>query len=121
MSNTDLMQLWYLPSEVRYLQNEIGRISGWRVAEDMRPVVAELLDILDQRLNRCQAEYNRCMDFIKALPDEWTKTVFRLRYVRRLSWPLVGVEMGLTPDCCRKMVSRYLRRCEADTPSNGKA
>ena len=121
MSNDCLMELWHLPGEIQYLKNELHRISGWRVAEDMRPVVAELLDILDQRLNRCQTEYNRCIDFITALPDEWTRTVFKLRYVERLSWPLVGVEMGLTPDCCRKMVFRYLGRCEADTPSSGKA
>lgn len=121
MSNTDLMQLWYLPSEVRYLQNEIRRVSVWRVSPDLRPAVTELLDILNQRLNRCQAEYSRCIDFITALPDEWTKTLFRLRYVQRLSWPLVGVEMGLTPDCCRKMVHRHLGRCEADTPPNRKA
>lgn len=121
MSNTDLMQLWYLPGEIQYLNNELHRISGWRVADDMCSAVGELLDILGQRLSRCQTEYNRGMDFITALPDGWTQTVFRLRYVERLSWPLVGVEMGLTPDCCRKMVHRYLGRCEADTPPNRKA
>ena len=122
MSNDDLMQLWYLPSEVRYLQNEIRRVSVWRVADDMRPAVTELLDILNQRLTSCQTEYNRGMDFITALPDEWTKTLFKLRYVQHLSWPLVGVEMGLTPDCCRKMVQRYLERHGAGAqPINEKA
>ena len=122
MSNTDLVQLWYLPSEVRYLQNEIRRVSGWRVLPDMRPAVTELLDILNQRLSRCQTEYNRGMDFITALPDEWTRTVFRLRYVQCLNWPLVGVAMGLTPDCCRKMVHRYLERHGAGAqPINQKA
>lgn len=116
MSNDDLLELWYLPGEIQYLQNEIRRVSGWRVADDMRPVVGELLDILNQRLNRCQAEYSRCMDFIQAVPDEWTRTVFRLRYVERHSWPVVGVEMGLTPDCCRQMAYRYLKRYGAGTP-----
>ena len=110
MSNDCLMELWHLPGEIQYLKNELHRISGWRAAEDMRPAVTELLDILNQRLTRCQTEYNRAINFISALPDEWTRTVFRLRYVRCLSWTLVGVEMGLTPDCCRKMVSRYLER-----------
>lgn len=122
MSNDDLMQIWYLPSEVRYLQAEIRRVSGWRVAEDMRPAVTELLAILNQRLSRCQTEYNWGIDFISALPDEWTKTLFKLRYVERLSWPLVGVEMGLAPDCCRKMVHRYLERHGAGAqPQNRKA
>lgn len=110
MSNDDLMELWNLPGEIQLLQSEIKRVSGWRVASDLRPLVAELLDILNQRLKRCQAEYSRCMDFINAIPDEWTRTAFRLRYVQRRSWPVVGVEMGLTPDCCRKMAHRYLER-----------
>lgn len=122
MSNDVLMQIWYLPSEVRYLQAEIKRVSGWRVSPDLRPAVTELLGILGRRLSRCQAEHSRCTDFITALPDEWTRTAFKLRYVERLSWPLVGVEMGLTPDCCRKMVFRYLERHGAGAqPLNEKA
>lgn len=122
MSNIEMLELWYLPGEIQYLQNEIRRVSGWRVADDMRPAVGELLGILGQRLSRCQTECSRCVDFITALPDEWTRTVFKLRYVERLSWPLVGVEMGLTPDCCRKMVSRCLERHGAGAqPQNRKA
>lgn len=98
MSNIELLELWNLPGEIKYLKNELHRISGWRVSDDMRPVVSELLDILNQRLSRCQTEYNRAISFISALPDEWTRRVFRLRYVQCHSWPLVGVEMGLTPD-----------------------
>lgn len=109
MSNDELMELWYLPGEIQNLQNEIKRVSGWRVSPDMRSAVTELLDILDQRLNRCQAEYSRCMDFITALPDAWIRMAFNLRYVQRHSWPVVGAEMGLTPDCCRQMAYRYLK------------
>lgn len=116
MSNDDLTELWNLPGEIHLLQNEIRRVSGWRVSPDLRPMVTELLGLLDQRLNRCQAEYSRCMDFIQAIPDEWTRTAFRLRYVERHSWPVVGVEMGLTPDCCRQMAYRYLKRYEAGEP-----
>lgn len=122
MSNDDLMQIWYLPSEVQYLQAEIRRVSGWRVADDMRPLVGELLDILGRRLNRCQAEYSRCMAFITALPDAWIRTAFSLRYVQRHSWAAVGAEMGVSPDCCRKMAHRYLERHGAGAqPSNRKA
>lgn len=116
MSNDDLLELWNLPGEIQYLQNEIRRLSGWRVSEDAKPYVAELLDILDQRLNRCQADYSRCMNFIASLPDEWIRMVFNFRYVQRLSWPEVGVEMRLSGDCCRQMIHRYLKRYGADTP-----
>lgn len=111
MSNDDLMELWDLPGEIKYLQNEIQRVSGWRVSADVHPMVNELVDILGQRLEHCRSEYSRCMDFISALPDDWLRTAFTLRYVQRHSWAVVGVEMGLTPDCCRKMVGRYLKRC----------
>ena len=122
MSNIELLELWNLPGEIKYLKNELHRISEWRVSDDMRPVVGELLDILNQRLIRCQTEYNRAISFISVLSDEWTRTVFRLRYVRCLSWTLVGVETGLTPDCCRKMVHRYLERHGAGAqPLNEKA
>ena len=122
MSNDDLLELWYLPGEIQNLQNEIKRVSGWRVSPDMRSAVTELLDILDQRLNHCQAEYSRCMDFITALPDEWIRTAFNLRYVQRHSWAAVGAEMGVSPDCCRKMVLRYLERHGAGAPPlRGKA
>lgn len=116
MSNDDLLELWYLPGEIQYLQNEIRRVSGRRVADDMRTAVGELLDILGQRLNRCQAEYSRCMAFITALPDEWIRTAFNLRYVQRHSWAAVGAEMELSPDCCKMMTYRYLKRYGAGTP-----
>lgn len=110
MSNDDLLELWYLPGEIQYLQNEIRRVSGWRVSDDMRSVVTELLDILSQRLKRCQTEYSRCMDYITALSDEWIKTAFNIRYVQCHSWVAVGARMGMTPDCCKKTVLRYLQR-----------
>lgn len=122
MSNDDLLELWYLPGEIQYLQNEIRRVSGWRVSPDMRPAVTELLDVLDQRLNRCQSEYSRCMDFITVLPDEWIRMAFTLRYVQRHSWATAGAKMGISPDCCCKMVLRYLERHGAGTPPpRGKA
>ncbi len=116
MSNEDLLQLWYLPSEIGILQNEICRLSARRVVGDMQAAVNELLDTLKQRLTRCQAEYKRGMDFIQAIPDEWIGEAFQLRYVDCLSWIDVGLKMGLTSDCCRKMVLRYLERhAEAST------
>lgn len=108
MSNEDLLQLWYLPSEIKHLQNEIRRLSARRMAGDMQAAVNELLDTLKQRLTRCQAEYKRDVDFIQSIPDEWIKETFQLRYVKCLSWIDVGLKMGLTSDCCRKMVLRYL-------------
>lgn len=116
MSNDDLMELWNLPGEIRLLQTEIRRVSGWRVSPEAEPLAIELLGILNQRLNRCQVEHSRCMDFIQDIPDEWTRTAFRLRYVERHSWAAVGIEMGLAPDCCRQMAHRYLKRCEAVEP-----
>lgn len=110
MSNDDLLQLWYLPSEIKCLQNEISRLSAWRMVGDMQAAINELLDTLNQRLTRCQAEYKRGMDFIQAIPDEWIKEAFQLRYVDCLSWIDAGLKMGLTSDCCRKMVLRYLER-----------
>lgn len=116
MSNDDLLQLWYLPSEIGILQNEIRRLSARRAVGDMQTAVNELLDTLKQRLTRCQAEYKRGMDFIQAIPDEWIGEAFQLRYVDCLSWIDVGLKMGLTSDCCRKMVLRYLERhAEAST------
>lgn len=110
MSNDELSQLTYLRLEIKYLQGEINRLSTQRVDADLQPALDELLDTLRQRLTRCKSEYDRCMDFINAIPDEWTRTVFTLRYVRQKSWARVGVELGLTSDCCKMMVYRYLKR-----------
>ena len=116
MSNDDLLQLWYLPSEIKHLQNEIRRLSAWQAMGDMQDAVNELLDTLKQRLTRCQAEYKRGMDFIQSIPDEWIREAFQLRYASCLSWIDVGLKMGLTSDCCRKMSSRFLERCGTATP-----
>jgi len=113
MSNEELDELWYLRREIQYLQTEIEHISQWRISADARPQVKELQSLLDQRLHRCQAEYTRGMEYIQAIPDEWTKRAFLLRYVRHRNWGGVGLEMGLTADCCRQMVYRYLKRCGA--------
>lgn len=116
MSNESLLQLWYLPVEITYLQNEIARTTRRRIPEDEKPYVAELLDILHRRLQRCQTEQDAALAFIKGISDPWLKVAFELRYVQRIRWADVGAQMGLSKDCCKRMTERYLERSEAAEP-----
>lgn len=109
MTNSELSQLFDLKNEIHYLQCEIQKVSLWRLPPECKSLHEELLSILRQRLDRCMGEYDRCIQFIDAIPDEWTRRAFRLRYVQRRSWAIIGVEMGLTSDCCRQMVHRYIK------------
>lgn len=111
MSNDELLQIQYLPCEIRYLQNEIKRIPDLRKIVDAHPAVDELLDILKMRLERCQAEYDRGMQFIQIIPDPWTRKLFELRYVAGYGWPTVALKMNLLEDTVKKMAQRYLKRC----------
>lgn len=122
MSNDELSQLFYLKREIQLLQREIKCVSAMRLFSEAYPARADLLDFLRQRLSRCQAEYNRGIAFIQAIPDAWTQTAFRLRYVQSYSWAATGSKMGLAPDCCRQMVHRYLKRHGAGaSPPNSRA
>ena len=116
MSNESLLELWNLPVEIAYLKNEIARTSRLRVSEDAKPYVAELLDILHQRLQRCQTEQDAALAFIQGISDPWIKVAFELRYVQRMRWADVGAQMGLSKDCCKRMTQRYLERSEAAEP-----
>lgn len=115
MSNEELSQLFHLKREMQLLQSEITSVSAIRLSPEAYPARDELLDFLRQRLSCCQAEYNRGMAFIQNIPDTWTQTAFRLRYEEGLSWPMVGLEMNLSGDCCRQMIHRYLKRYGAGT------
>jgi len=110
MSNDELSEIFYLKKEIQLLQREIKKVSAMRLFPEAYPPRDELLDFLRKRLSRCQAEHDRGIAYIKKIPDTWTKTAFRLRYEEGLAWPMIGLEMGLSGDCCRQMVHRYLKR-----------
>lgn len=112
MSNEELLQLWTLPKRIQLLRREIERCSMRDIPLELRSETEEQINFLKQRLTACQAEYDRRLVFITSIPDQWIKTAFSLRYVQRLCWAAVGTKMELSPDCCRKMVMRYLKRLE---------
>lgn len=116
MSNEELSEIFYLKREIQLLKREIKSVSSMQLFPEAYPARDELLDFLKQRISRCQAEYDRGLVFIQNIPDTWTQTAFRLRYEQGLSWPQVGLEMSLSPDCCRQMVHRYLKRHGASEP-----
>lgn len=49
--------------------------------------------------------------FISCISDSQTREIFRLRFLKGLSWVQVAFKIGSgnTEDCCRKRVFRYLK------------
>lgn len=124
MSTNELNNLRYLPGEIALLQKQIREtlpLTRDRNPE-MREAARDLIALYRKRLAKIQAEYKRGTDFIQSIPDPWTQTAFRLRYIDGLPWLRVSLEMNQEPDTVKKMVYRYMERsctAAADTAEGG--
>lgn len=90
-----------------------GTPIGSSPSDKVGALAVELAD-LDGRIRYLEDEVCRnespILDFIQSIPDDQTRLVFRLRYVRALSFAEVAdiIGGGNTDDTIKKAVYRYL-------------
>ena len=74
--------------------------------------IADLRAIIEHKVQQCWYELNRLNRFIASVEDSQMRQILTLRYINRLSWTRIAIEIGggNTPDSVRKMHDRFLSR-----------
>ena len=130
MTKNELSKLYYLNLEIKYIQNEIGRldgastsathvITGMPSGNDIDDIVGRsiaeidnLRDVLKQRVKRHLNQVNKINEFIDSIDDPQIRMIISLRYINCLSWNQVAASIGggNSEDSVKKVVYRYLNK-----------
>lgn len=73
--------------------------------------IAYLKQVIEDKLKRCYAEYNKIMEYINGVDDSYIRQIMTLRYIHGMSWQKIAHQMGggNTGDGVRKACQRYLQ------------
>lgn len=101
----ELRQYLYLKKEIESLGAQLEKLS---------PSAAEYPELYETYENgklRCLALLIKTEKFIYDIDDSLLRQVFRLKYIKGLTWEQVSAQMGgyVKSDCLRIMHDRYLR------------
>lgn len=82
--------------------------------ENIVPEIIDLKAIIAAKRQQCIYERNRLERFIAEVPDSLTRQIMTLRYIDRMSWVQVAVELGggNTEAGVRMICNRYLKSLE---------
>lgn len=92
-----------------------GKIENDYIAKAIAISVDEQKKLRRLILKR-QREQARVMEFISQIDDAQLRTIFILRYLKGYTWVKISMEIGggNTEDAVKKMVERYLAKCQRE-------
>lgn len=63
-------------------------------------------------IEKCEERRKRIEEYIAAIPDSRTRSVFVLRFLRGMSWRMIALRLGggNTSDSAKKICYRYLKK-----------
>lgn len=112
MTYENLGNLYYLDQEIKMDER---RILELRTQEEgapayMREGLSEIRQIIEDKRRRCIAERDALRAYIAAIPDDFTRQVFRYRFEEALTWAQIAHRLGgsNSSDAVRQIVRRYV-------------
>lgn len=131
MTLHDLNQLHDLREEVKMLSSRLEALRSRATATtssltglpnapgysdkvgDCAAAIADLEEIINERLERCVAKLREVEMYISNIDDSLTRQVMMLRFAYDLPWRDVAAQVGgnNTEDSVRKICTRYLQSC----------
>lgn len=102
-----LKNLYYLPSEVVWLENDISHLKSTN-----DPAWAETIDLENKRLNICHKNIEMLTSIINGVNDPILRQVLTLRFAVGLGWGQVAIKVGGTGAACKQMAYRWARKME---------
>ena len=102
-----LKNLYYLPSEVAWLENDINQLKSTN-----DPAWAETIDLETKRLNKCRNDIETLTSIINGVNDLILRQVLTLHFAVGLGWGQVAIEVGGTGAACKQMAYRWARKME---------
>ncbi len=130
MTVKELSQLQHLNKEIDLLQKQLMRVRSrsagltsvitgmphsTNIVDRTGATGAELADLesmIESKQKQCIIEYKRIYDYILAIPDSHTRSVFTMRFIEGMSWNAVAMNLHgyNTADGVRKIVYRYVAK-----------
>lgn len=82
---------------------------------DLAVEIADLERSICRQEQRAEAEKHQLLELINTIDDSWIRTLFRLRFVRCLTWAEVAEVVGgrNTEAGVKAVCYRYLKSCHA--------
>lgn len=134
MTKQELNNLRHFPKEIAALSSHIVQlqtqaegatriISGMPGGKIENDYIAKAIAIsvdeqkkLRRLILKRQREQARVMEFISQIDDAQLRTIFILRYLKGYTWVKISMEIGggNTEDAVKKMVERYLAKCQRE-------
>lgn len=122
VTTDDLKELQYLPKELQQIDFAIDQLKRpplWSMnhtqRKDYAAAVAELIEIYQDRRQRCAVQLEGLRRFLDGIQDDFTRDIFRLRYECGKTWLNISNDLYdrgfyYAEDTTKKMCHRYLER-----------
>ena len=112
MTAPELNELPFIALNIKRItkQIEIGHVSPGFFLPCATGEEAPILAVFRAELDQLMQEYQRRMNYIESIPDQWTRHLFELRYIERKTFREIGTEYGITSGTLKQAVYSYLRR-----------
>ena len=137
MTVRELSQLYYLNREISQYKERLAELevkstsSTFKIAglPHIRGItdktvlaiyIAEMKEIIEEKLKLCIAEYDRLMRYINNIDDSLVRQILVFRYINGFSWLQISMHLGggNTEDSVRMLHNRFLKKscsfCSAD-------
>ena len=100
-----LDQLFYLQREAEAEHRRLQELEDG-------PATAEIRTIMEDRLRRVEEQRDRLAAYIDIVEDDYTRSVFTLRFEKLLTWRQIALSTGgrNNPDSLRKAALRYVAK-----------
>jgi hypothetical protein len=102
-----LYQLFYLRREAEAERRRLQELENG-------PETAEIRTIMEDRLRRVEEQRDRLAAYIDAIEDDFIRTLFVLKFEKRLTWRQIALSMGGRN--CADNLARTARRYVAKHP-----
>ena len=105
ITKQELRQYSHLTREIDLLSEKLAKLDPYSIEHE------ELFEILENSKLRATALLLKTEKFIYSIDDSHLRQVFRLKYVKGLTWEQVSAQLGgyASADCLRIMHDRYLK------------
>ena len=87
MTLKELSQLYYLNREIEMDKRRLQELENG-------PETAEIRTIMEDRLRRVEEQRDRLAAYIDAIEDDFIRTLFVLKFEKRLTWRQIALSMG---------------------------
>lgn len=105
-------QYRYLVAECQLLSEQLDDLDYEYTGDNPESLrlIAEIRDLLEKRIVRYLSECNQFEEWLRAVPDRFTRSIIAMRYIGGMSWAEIAAQTCNSPDAVKKIAYRQFER-----------